>query len=84
MAMEYQSIFIDGKHISYMTKHKRRAQWVADHLDDVIQHFSLPTGKWSVRTVMFVSNEIISNQAYHTHEKVIAYPDICERLIKTI
>lgn len=84
MAMEYQSIFIDGKHISYMTKHKRRAQWVADHIDDVIQHFSLPAGKWSVRTVMFVSNEIISNQAYHTHEKVIAYPDICERLIKTI
>ena len=84
MDQEYQRIFVDGDKPCYMTKHKRRAAWIKDHLEDVRAHFSLPDGKWSVKTVMFVSEEIVSNLFYHQGEKIIVYSDINEENVKSI
>ena len=65
-----------------MTKHKRRVEWVKTHLSDVIQHFNLSEGNWSVKSAMFVSEEIISNNFYHQKENIIVYSQITEQAVK--
>lgn len=84
MDQEYQRIFVDGKKPCYMTKHKRRAAWIEEHLDDVKKHFNLPDGKWTVKTAMFVSEEIVSNAFYHQGETIIVYSDITEEKVKQV
>ena len=84
MSQEYNRIFVDGKKPCFLTKHKRRASWIQEHLDDVIAHFDLPKVRWSVRTVMFVSEEIISNEFYHKNESIIVYSKISEQNVKLI
>lgn len=84
MEQEYKRIFVDGKKPCYMTKHKRRADWIKKHLEDVKTHFNLSDGNWSVKTVMFVSNEIISNSFYHRNERIIIYSQISERNVKSV
>ncbi len=84
MNQEYKRIFVDGDKQCFMTKHKRRAHWVQEHLEDVIQHFQLPNKKWCVRTTMFVSEAIISNEFYHQNESIIVYSEITEEKIKAV
>ena len=76
MDREYKRIFVDDKKPCFITKHKRRVAWVEDHLEDVIKHFDLKRGKWTVRSAMFVSEEIISNLYFHKNETIITYSDI--------
>ena len=59
MSQEYNRIFIDGDKPCYITKHRRRAAWIAEHLEDVKTHFGLANVKWSVKAVMFVSEEVV-------------------------
>lgn len=84
MDQEYKRIFVDGEKPCYMTKHKRRAAWIEEHLDDVKKHFNLPDGKWTVKTVMFVSEDIVSNAFYHQGETIIVYSDITEDSVKRV
>lgn len=84
MDQEYRRIFVDGKKPCYMTKHKRRVAWVHEHLEDVKIHFGLTDGKWSVKPVMFVSEEIVSNAFYHQNEQVIVYSQISEKNVKSV
>jgi hypothetical protein len=84
MNQEYQRIFVDSEKPCYMTKHKRRATWIEEHTEDVKIHFNLPAGKWTVKTVMFVSEEIVSNAFYHQGETIIVYSDITEDRVKQL
>lgn len=84
MDQEYKRIFVDGKKPCYMTKHKRRVAWVQKHLEDVKAHFNLADGKWSVKPVMFVSEEIVSNAFYHRNEQIIVYSQISEKNVKSV
>lgn len=84
MDQEYQRIFVDGEKPCYMTKHKRRAAWIEGHLDDVKKHFNLPDGKWTVKPVMFVSEDIVSNAFYHQGDTIIVYSDITEDIVKSV
>lgn len=84
MNQEYKRIFVDGDKQCFMTKHKRRAHWIQEHLEDVIQHFQLPHKKWCVRMTMFVSEAIISNEFYHQNESIIVYSEITEEKIKAV
>lgn len=68
----------------YMTKHKRRAKWVKEHIDDVIAHFALQSGDWSVTEVMFTSEAIVSNAFYHQNERIITYTEIDEHKVKNV
>lgn len=84
MDQEYKRIFVDGDKPCYMTKHKRRVNWVKNHIDDVKKHFDLPDGKWSVRAVMFVSDDIVSNAFYHQKETILVYSQITEKSAKSV
>jgi len=84
MEQEYKRIFVDGEKPCYMTKHKRRVAWVNKHLEDVKIHFGLDDGEWSVKPVMFVSEEIVSNAFYHKNEQIIVYSQISEENVKSV
>ena len=84
MDQEYKRIFVDGEKPCYMTKHKRRVSWIQKHLEDVKQHFGLPDGKWVVKPVMFVSDDIVSNAFYHQGERIIVYSQITETVAKSV
>lgn len=84
MDQEYKRIFVDSDKPCYMTKHKRRATWIRNHLEDVKAHFGLSDGKWLVKTVMFVSEDIVSNAFYHQGEQIIVYSQINENNVKAV
>lgn len=84
MNQEYKRIFVDEDKPSYLTKHKRRVEWVKNNIEDVKKHFSLVDGNWTVKSVMFVSEEIISNLFYHQKEKIIVYSNITKELLETV
>lgn len=84
MDQEYKRIFVDGDKPCYMTKHKRRVAWIQTHLEDVKTHFGLSDGKWAVKPVMFVSNDIVSNAFYHQGEQIIVYSQISEENVKAV
>ena len=84
MYQEYMRFFVDGKNPCYMTKHRRRVRWVEDHIEDVLIHFNLTSGKWKVKSVLFVSKSIVSNDYFKCGERMIVYSDINEKSIKAV
>ena len=82
MQQQYLSVFCDnGKKLCYISKHKRRVDWVKNHLDDVIEHYRLPKGNWKVDDILILSEPIISNEYYHKKQKCILFSDISEKTI---
>lgn len=77
MHQEYLDVFCDkGNKLCYLSKHKRRVEWIENHVDDVIEFYKLEKGKWRIDDI-FITNEIIvSNEFYHKHQKIILYSDI--------
>lgn len=84
MDQEYRRMFVDTEKPCYMSKHNRRVEWITNHIEDVKTHFNLSGGKWKVYSVLFVSDEIISNKFFHKKERIIVYTDISAQNIKRI
>lgn len=85
MYQEYLEVFCDkGDRLCYVSKHKRRVAWIKEHISDVISHYNLESGKWSVGEVMIVNEIIVSNEYFHKHQKIILFSDITEKLIKNL
>lgn len=82
MYQEYQRVFCDnGSKLCYVSKHKRRVQWIKDHINDVIKHYDLPKEKWSVQDVLITNEVIISNEIYHKNQNILLYSEISEKSI---
>ena len=85
MYQEYQSVFCDnGSKLCYISKHKRRVQWVKEHIDDVVKHYNLSKGKWTVRDILITNEVIISNEIYHKNQKILLYSAINEKQLMKI
>ena len=85
MYQEYLEVFCDkGDKLCYVSKHKRRVAWIKEHIADVISHYGLESGAWSVGEVMIVNEIIVSNEYYHKNQKIVLFPDITEKLIKNL
>lgn len=85
MYQEYLEVFCDkGDKLCYVSKHKRRVAWIKEHISDVISHYGLENGTWSVGEVMIVNEIIVSNEYYHKHQKIVLFSDITEKLIKSL
>lgn len=75
--LEYTKLFCDnGNKSCYVSKHKERVKWIENHIGDVIIDFRLKPGKWKVKDVLIVSNEITSNLIYHKDQKIITYAEL--------
>lgn len=81
MDQEYKRIFVDSSKPCFMTKHKRRVQWIKNHIEDLKVHFHLTSDGWNVEGMMIVSEAIVSNAFYHQNEKIVIYSDITEQAI---
>ena len=82
MYEEYQRVFCDnGSKLCYISKHKRRVQWIKDHINDIIKQYNLPKGNWSVQDVFITNEVIVSNEIYHKNQKILLYSEINEKKI---
>lgn len=85
MHQEYLRIFCDnGEKLCYISKHKRRVEWVKTHIDDVLIQYDLQKGKWKVDDLLIVNEAIISNEYYHKNQKILLYTDIDKKSIMNI
>ena len=85
MYLEYNEMFVDkGKKKCYITKHKRRIEWVKNHLHDVCTELKLGnTDLWSVIGLFIVEEPIISNQVYNLNVEIISKAELSlERIRK--
>lgn len=84
MDCEYKKMFVDiDDRKSFATKHKKRAEWMSQHLEDVKKQFGLAGNGWTVKSIFIVSEPIISNAFYDVGETIITYKEISkERLQK--
>ena len=57
---------------------------ILNNIDDVKKQFNLPDGKWAVKPVMIVSEEIISNTYYKKGESILVYSNLTEIMIRAI
>lgn len=85
MHQQYLSVFCDdGSKLCYISKHKKRVNWVKEHIDDVIVNYNLEKGKWKVVEALVVDENIISNDFYHLNQTIILYSDLTDESLKRI
>lgn len=85
MHQEYLRVFCDSPDsLCYISKHKRRVEWIKGHVQDVVAQYGLTSGRWKVEDVLIVNEEIISNEFYHENQKMLLYKDINKRNILKI
>lgn len=76
MYCEYTNMFVDKVKKSYVTKHRRREEWVRSHLDDLAIEYGLQGKNWSVSRMFIVSEHLVSNDVYAKDERVITASEI--------
>jgi len=85
MHQEYLRIFCDnGDKLCYISKHKRRVEWIKAHIDDVLIQYNLQKGNWKVEDLLIVNEAIISNEYYHQNQKLLLYTDIDKKTMSNI
>lgn len=85
MQQEYLKVFCDSEdNLCYISKHKRRVEWIKEHINDVIVHYNLPSGKWKVDDVLIVNKEIISNKYFHKNQKTLLFTDITKHTLSKL
>lgn len=84
MEQEYKRMFVDGEKTCFVTKHKRRVDWLITHINDVIEEFNLNPGKWIVKEAYIVDEEIISNIYHKKGKTILLYSTLNEMMIRAI
>lgn len=70
--LEYRKLFCDSeKSVSYITKHKRRVEWVKAHIEDLKIQYRLEGVGWKVTNAFVVNEPIVSNYYHCNSNKVI-------------
>lgn len=85
MDLEYQKMFVDkGDKKCFATKHRRRALWVNDHLEDVKIQYGLKGDVWTVKDIFIVSEAIISNAFYDAGATIITYGEMTKERLESL
>lgn len=83
---EYKKVFSDedGK-LGYLSKHKRRVEWVKQHIDDVIKHYRLQESKkWKVIDTMILDEALLSNEYFNKQQNVILFSDLSTEILEKL
>lgn len=75
---EYKKMFDPDNSKSLYKKHKRRVNWVSNHIDDVIEEYKLPKYKWKVKDMFVVDDYIISKKAYNINVNLYTLNELTE------
>ena len=82
---EYLKVFCDqNDKLCYISKHKRRVEWIKKHLQDIIKHYHLDSVNWKIDDLLIVNEDIVSNEYYHLKQKILLYTDISKDSINKI
>lgn len=82
---EYQRLFLDTDDKKcFLSKHKRRVEWVKKHIKDILQHYSLEEGNWQVTYMFITSEHCAANESFDMKEKIYSINEINEHLLKNI
>lgn len=82
---EYLKVFCDqNDKLCYISKHKRRVEWMKKHLQDIIKHYHLDSVNWKIDDLLIVNEDIVSNEYYHLKQKILLYTDISKDSINKI
>ena len=85
MDLEYQKMFVDkGDKKCFATKHRRRALWANEHLEDVKIQYGLDGDGWTVKDIFIVSEVIISNAFYGVGARIVTYGEITKDRLERI
>ncbi|AKC63121.1 Uncharacterised protein [Clostridium sporogenes] len=85
MDLEYQKMFVDkGDKKCFATKHRRRALWVNEHLEDVKIQYGLEGDGWSIKDIFIVSEAIISNAFYDVGATIVTYGEMTKKRLESI
>lgn len=68
---EYKNLFVDREgYKSFFTKHKNRAKWIQDHIQDVIEEYKLPIGNYNVYYMFVTSEYCLANKVFNLKENI--------------
>lgn len=82
---QYKEVFCDdGDKLCYISKHKKRVNWVKEHINDIVEKYKLEQGKWKVFDALVVDESIISNEFYHQNQTIILYSELSDEIFKRI
>lgn len=82
---EYIKMFVDnGKKVCFATKHKRRMEWLKEHIDDLKVEYGLDDREWIVDGVFIVSEPLISSELYNKKIKCISTAELSAEKIREI
>ena len=82
---EYEKMFMDKDGTPcFATKHKKRTQWVLNHLSDVKQMYSLDDRNWEVKGLFIVNQPLIRNHIYKQNIKCISKAELCVETIHEV
>ncbi len=81
--LEYEKMFLDkADHRCFATKHKRRVEWVKNHISDVRIQYGLADKSWSVSGLFIVNQSLISQHIYKQDIKCISISELCVNAIR--
>lgn len=86
MHSEYQKMFVDTeKESCFATKHRRRTEWVNNHVEDVKEYYKLDKDSlWDVVGIFIVSEPLLSNEVYHKGLNIISKAELNVEKIRSI
>ena len=73
---EYIKMFVDGKKPCFATKHKKRTQWVIEHMEDLKAQYQLDNKHWKVVSLFIVNQALASSFVYKQDIKSISVSEL--------
>lgn len=74
---EYKDIFVDEKgYKSFLTKHKNRAKWIQEHIQDVIEEYNLPPANYNVYYMFVTSEYCLANKVFNLKENIYSAQEL--------
>ena len=82
---EYLNLFVDTKDKrSFLTKHKRRVDWIKEHIDDVIKQYCLPNANYKVYYMFVTSEYCTANEVFKIKENIYSIKELDKKIILNI
>lgn len=78
---EYKEMFDQNNSKCFYNKHKKRVNWVNEHINDFIEEFNLPKGKWKIRDMFVVEDYILSKKTYNVDVNIHTLRDLDEKIL---